>query len=58
MAGFSYGFMLNIKGLRFGFSRLQYAPGAAPNCVNLALNFEEISQWKKKDNPKKLERMP
>ncbi|MCR4964187.1 MAG: type IX secretion system protein PorQ [Bacteroidales bacterium] len=57
MAGFSYGFMLNIKGLRFGFSRLQYAPGAAPNCVNLALNFGELAKWKKSDNPKKLKKM-
>ncbi len=57
MAGFSYGFMLNIKGLRFGFSRLQYAPGASPNCINLSLNFEEMSKWKKNNKPQKLERV-
>lgn len=56
MAGFSYGFMLNIKGVRFGFARQQYAIGAAPNCVSLAFNFEELSKNHKEKQARKLQR--
>ena len=56
MAGFSYGFMLNIKSVRFGFARQQYAIGAAPNSVSLSLNFEELSKNHKERQARKLQR--
>ena len=58
LAGFSYGFMLNIKGVRFGFARQHYAPGATPNCLNLALNFNELSKQHQEKKQKKLTREP
>lgn len=57
MAGFSYGFQLNIKGIRFGFSRLHYAIGATPNCVDLAFNFDELAKNSKEKKTRKLERI-
>ena len=57
MAGFSYGFQLNIKGIRFGFSRLHYAVGATPNCIDLAFNFNEIAKNGKERKTRKLERV-
>ncbi len=57
LAGFSYGFMLNIKGIRVGFARQHYAPGATPNCLNLAFNFDELSQLHQEKKSKKLQRI-
>ena len=57
MAGFSYGFQLNIKGIRFGFSRLHYAVGATPNCIDLAFNFDELAKNSKERKTRKLERI-
>ena len=57
MAGFSYGFQLNIKGIRFGFSRLHYAVGATPNCIDLAFNFDELAQNSKERKSRKLQRI-
>ena len=48
--------MLNIKGVRFGFARQQYAIGAAPNCISLAFNFEELSKNHKEKQARKLQR--
>ena len=57
LSGFSYGFMLNIKGVHFGYARQHYAPGATPNCFNLALNFGELSKLSQEKKTKKLERV-
>lgn len=57
MAGFSYGLMVNIKGIRVGFARQHYAPGATPNCFNLALNFDELSKMHQEKKNKKLQRV-
>lgn len=57
MAGFSYGFQLNIKGIRVGFSRLHYAVGATPNCFDLAINFDELAKNSKEKKSRKLERI-
>ena len=57
MAGFSYGFQLNIKGIRFGFSRLHYAVGATPNCIDLAFDFDELAKNSKERKTRKLERI-
>ena len=57
MAGFSYGFQLNIKGIRFGFSRLHYALGATPNCIDLAFDFDELVKNSKERKVRKLERI-
>lgn len=57
MAGFSYGFQLNIKGIRFGFSRLHYAVGATPNCIDLAFDFDELAKNSKEKKTRKLERI-
>lgn len=57
MAGFSYGFMINVRTIQFGFARQQYAPGAAPNCFNFALNLDEMSKLHQEKKTKKLQRM-
>lgn len=57
LAGFSYGFMINVKSIQFGFSRLHYAPGATPNCFNLAMNFDELSKLHQEKKTKKLQRV-
>ena len=56
MAGFSYGLMLNIKGVRFGFARQQYAVGAAPNSISLAFNFGELAKARQESQARKLQR--
>jgi len=57
MAGFAYGFMIDIKSIQFGFSRSHYAVGATPNYFTLALNINDLSQMSKARNKKKLERV-
>ncbi|MBR3559613.1 MAG: type IX secretion system protein PorQ [Bacteroidales bacterium] len=57
MAGFSYGFQLNIKGIRFGFSRMHYAVGATPNYIDLAFDFNELAKNSKERKSRKLERI-
>lgn len=57
LAGFSYGFMLNIKGVQVGFARQHYAIGATPNCFNFALHFDELSKLHQEKKTKKLERV-
>ena len=57
LAGFSYGFDVKVKGIRFGFSRLHYALGATPNCFNFALDFGELSKMHQENKAKKLQRM-
>ena len=57
MAGFGYGFLIDIKSIQFGFSRLHYAVGATPNFFNFSLNINELSQLSKSNKQKKLERV-
>ncbi len=57
VAGLSYGFMVNVKGIRVGFARQHHAPGATPNCFNLALNFNELSKLHQEKKSKKLQRV-
>ena len=57
MAGFGYGFLIDIRSIQFGFSRLHYAVGATPNYFNFSLNINELSQLSKTNKKKKLERM-
>ena len=57
MAGFGYGFLIDIKSIQFGFSRLHYAVGATPNYFNFSLNINDLSQLSKTNKKKKLERM-
>lgn len=57
LAGFSYGFTINIKSIRFGFSRAHYATGATPNFFNFSLNINELSKISKENKNKKLQRL-
>jgi len=57
MAGFAYGFLIDIQNIQFGFSRSHYAVGATPNYFNFSLNINDISQLSKAKKQKKLERM-
>jgi len=57
MAGFGYGFLIDIKSIQFGFSRSHYAVGATPNYFNFSLNFNDLSQLSKANKQKKLERV-
>jgi hypothetical protein len=57
MAGFAYGFLIDIKSVQFGFSRTHYAVGATPNCFTFSMNFNELSELSKTKKQKKLERV-
>lgn len=57
LAGFSYGFMVNIHSIRIGFSRAHFAPGATPNYFTFAANISELSDLSKEKKIKKLERL-
>jgi hypothetical protein len=57
MAGFAYGFLIDIKSIQFGFSRAHYAVGAVPNYFTFSLNINELSQLSKTKKQKKLERI-
>ncbi|MCL2167570.1 MAG: type IX secretion system protein PorQ [Lentimicrobiaceae bacterium] len=57
MAGFAYGFLIDIKSIQFGFSRSHYAVGAVPNYFTFSLNLNELSKISKDKKQKKLERV-
>jgi len=57
MAGFAYGFQLDIKSIQFGFSRSHHAMGAVPNYFNFSVNINNLSELSKSKNRKKLERV-
>jgi len=57
MAGFAYGFLIDIKSIQFGFSRSHYAVGATPNYFNFSLNINDLSKLSKTNKQKKLERI-
>ena len=57
MAGFGYGFLIDIKSIQFSFSRAHYAVGANPNYFTFAVNLNDLSQLSKTKNKKKLERV-
>jgi hypothetical protein len=57
MAGFAYGFLIDIHSIQFGFSRSHYAVGATPNFINFSLNISNLLQLSKAKKQKKLERM-
>ena len=57
LAGFAYGFLIDIKSIQFGFSRSHYAVGATPNYFSFSLNINDLSQMSKAKNKKKLERV-
>jgi hypothetical protein len=57
MAGFAYGFQIDIKSIQFGFSRSHYAVGAVPNYFTFSLNINDLTEFSKAKNKKKLERV-
>ncbi len=56
LAGFSYGFMIDIKSIRFGFSRTHYATGATPNFFNFSVNIEQLAKLSADNKVRKLSR--
>ena len=56
LAGFSYGFSINIKSIRFGFSRMHYATGAVPNFFDFSININEMAKLHQENKMKKLQR--
>lgn len=56
LAGISYGFSLNIKSIRIGFSRVHYATGAVPNFFDFSVNIGELSKLSQERKHKRLER--
>lgn len=56
-AGFSYGFMIDIKSIKIGFSRSHFAVGAVPNYFTFAANIDELAKLSKNKKTKKLERL-
>jgi hypothetical protein len=57
LAGFAYGFQIDIKSVQFGFSRAHYAVGAVPNYFTFSLNINELSKLSMAKKQKKLERV-
>jgi len=57
MAGFAYGFQLDIKSIQFGFSRSHYAVGAVPNYFTFSVNINDLTELSKVKNRKKLVRV-
>lgn len=57
LAGFSYGFMVDIHSIKIGFSRAHYATGAVPNYFNLSLNIEELSKMAQTRKTNKLQKV-
>jgi len=57
LAGFAYGFLIDIKSIQFGYSRSHYAVGACPNYFTFSVNINDLSQLTKAKKQKKLERM-
>jgi len=57
MAGFAYGFLIDIHSIQFGFSRSHYAVGATPNYFNFSVNINDLSQLSKTKKSKKLEKV-
>ena len=57
LAGFSYGFCINIHSIQIGFSREHYAVGAVPNYFTFSANIDELSQWTKQRKERKLQRV-
>ena len=57
MAGFAYGFLIDIKSIQFAFSRSHYVVGATPNYFNFSVNINDLSQLSKANKQKKLERV-
>jgi hypothetical protein len=57
MAGFAYGFLIDIKSIQFSFSRSHYAVGAVPNFFTFSVNINDLTQLSKANKKKKLERV-
>lgn len=57
LAGFSYGFTVNISSIQIGFSRAHFAAGATPNYFTFAANIDELAQLTKQRKTKKLQRL-
>lgn len=54
LAGFSYGFMINVKSIQFGYSRNHFAVGAVPNNFTFSVNIEELMKLSHENKEKKL----
>jgi hypothetical protein len=57
VAGFAYGFQIDIKSIQFGFARSHYAVGANPMFFTFALNMGELSKISQEKEKKKLTRV-
>lgn len=57
MAGFAYGFTIDIHAIKIGYSRAHYATGAVPNFFNLSLNFQKLSDLAQTRKNNKLQRI-
>lgn len=53
-AGFSYGFMINVRSIQFGYSRNHYAVGAVPNNFTFCLKIDEVCKLSQENKEKKL----
>ncbi len=56
LAGFSYGFMIDIHSIRIGFSRTHYAAGATPNFFNFSVNINELAKISSEKKARKLKK--
>lgn len=54
MSGFSYGFMINIENIKFGYSRSHYMRGAVPNYFTFSVNIEDLIKLNQKIKGQKL----
>ena len=55
LAGFSYGFMIDIQNIKFGFSRAHYMRGAVPNYFTFSANIGDLVRLNEQIKTKKLQ---
>jgi len=55
LAGFSYGFMIDIQNIKFGFSRTHYMRGAVPNYFTFSANIGDLVRLNEQVKAKKLQ---
>ncbi len=57
LAGFSYGFSIELYGMQFAFSRAHFAAGATPNYFTFAVNIQQFSEVVQQKKATKLQRL-
>jgi hypothetical protein len=57
LAGFSYGFSIELYVMQFAFSRAHFAAGATPNYFTFTMNIQQFSEVVQQKKATKLQRL-